>query len=125
MIKEKYGVEKLQLSKFSDGKAYTKSELLGKNFPEIDAALTDIFLTKDNITINYDKSSVFISRIISTLSAISEKEIKYRKKNADITVPKAKNKFIDIIIHNDFVYKIGLILFKKGSRARNFLKRHL
>ena len=125
IIKEKYGVEKLQLSKISDGKAYTKSELLGKNFAEIDNALTEIFLTKKDLTVNYDKSSLFISRIIHTLSTLSSKEIKYQKENADVTVPKPKNKLIDLIIHNDLVYRIGLILFKKGSKTRNFLKRHL
>ena len=49
----------------------------------------------------------------------------YKNKNADLEIPKAKNKPINLIIHNNLVYRIGMLLFKKGSKIRNFLKRHL
>jgi len=125
LIKETYGVDKLRLSKYSDGKVYTKSELLGKNFKEIDDALTKVFLSDSDVTVSYDKSSVFIKKILSAASILTEKQIIRKRKNADIVIPKAENKLIDSIIHNVVVYRIGILLFKKGSRSRNFLKRHL
>ena len=125
LIKETYGVEKLRVSKLSDGKAYSKAELLGENFTEIDNALTTVFLADKDVTVKYRKSSLFVSRIISTLSKLSNKKIIYKNKNADITIPKPKNKIINNLIHNVIVYKIGLILFKKGSKIRTFLKRRL
>lgn len=125
IIREAYGVKKLRLSRLSDGKVYIKSELLGKNFEEIDNALTAVFLSEKDLTVSYDKSSVFTKRILSTASELSEKEITYKKVDADIKIPKAKNKFIYLLIHNVIVYKIGMLLFKKGSKARNFLKKHL
>ena len=125
IIKEKYGIDKLRISKFSDGKVYSRAELLGVNFKDIDNALSEIYLSKSDVTVNYDTSSKCVSRIIDFLSDVTDKKITYRKKGAKITVPKAKNKLIDRIIHNIFVYRIGLVLFRKGSKTRNFLKRHL
>ena len=125
LTKDKYGIDKLRISKFSDGKVYSRAELLGVNFKDIDDALSEIYLSKSNVTVNYDTSSKCVSRIIDFLSDVTDKKITYRKKGAEITVPKAKNKLIDRIIHNIFVYRIGLVLFRKGSKTRNFLKRHL
>ena len=124
-MKKKYGIQKLRNSRFADGKVYTKSELLGENFAEIDRSLTSIFEQENDVTVNYDKSSVFVTRIIATYSKLLDKKIEYKKRGADISVPKARNKLINIIIHNIIIYKIGLLLFKKGSKMRNFLKRHL
>ena len=125
LIKETYGVEKLKLSKYSDGKVYTKSELLGENFDEIDSALAKLFFAKTDLTVKYNRSSVFVTGAIRTVTALTEKEIIYKNKNADLEIPKAKNKPINLIIHNNLVYRIGMLLFKKGSKIRNFLKRHL
>ena len=125
IIKEAYGVEKLRLSKLSDGKAYIKSELLGKNFDDIDAALTEVFLADYNVKARYDKSYVFLKQIISTSEKLSKKEISYENFCPDIEIPKPQNRLFDRLIHNVIVYEIGILLFKKGSRVRNFLKKHL
>jgi len=125
LIKEKYGIQELKTSKFADGKVYINSELLGENFTEIDNALTSVYMANTDITVNYDKSSTFVSRIIYTYSKLSDKKIEYKKENADISIPVPKNRITDKIVHSKIVYTIGLLLFKKGSRMRNFLKRHL
>ena len=124
-IKEKYAIEKLSLPRLSDSSEYSKSELLGDNFDEIDKALTRVFLSEGDITVSYKKSSLAAGRIIDTLRRVTDKNIEYKKKGADIEIPAPKVKIRDRIIHNAFVYRVGMILFKKGSRARNFLKRHL
>ncbi len=124
-IKEAYGVEKLSLSKYADGKAYIKSELLGKNFSDIDSALTEAFLKEGTVKVKYKKSCIFIRKNLSTAKRLSKKDIVYEKASPDIVIPKPKNKLIDSIIHNVIIYKIGILLFKKGSKMRNFLKKHL
>ena len=125
-IKESYSVNKLRLPVLSDSAAYSESELLGDNFDEIDEALTKVFLSKEeDITVSYKRSSLVIRRNIETIAKVSGKNIAYKKKGADMKIPAPKIKIRDRIIHNAFVYRVGMILFKKGSRARNFLKRHL
>ena len=125
LIKETYQVKKLELSRYSDGKVYTKSELLGENFPEIDSALTELFYKNTDVKAKYDRASVFLTKILSSAASLTDKKIEYEKKNFEIEIPKPKNKIINRIIHNSLVYRLGILLFKKGSRARNFLKRHL
>ena len=124
-IKEKYGVEKLSLSTLHDAKLYSKSELLGENFDDIDSALVSLFENDGNVTASYDRSSTYIPRIISSLSELYEKKIDYAKKNADVVIPKPKSRLTDSIIHNSFVYRVGMLLFPKGSKIRSFLKKHL
>jgi hypothetical protein len=124
-IKEVYGVEKLAMPKLADSESYLKSELLGDNFAEIDLALEKIFLSEGDLSVSYKKSSVFISRILETAEEISGKKITRKKRGADVTVPSPRVKIRDRVIHNFFVYKLGMLLFKKGSRIRKFLKSHL
>ena len=125
LIKKRYGTKKLRKATYGDVVVYSKSELLGDNFPKIDYDLSLLFKADSDITVSYDKSSIFTKKIVNTAKSISEYKISYKKKNADIIIPKAKNKLINKIIHNHIVYRIGIVLFPKGSKIRGFLKKRL
>jgi len=119
-IKDKYQVETLQASTKKDGELYRKNQLLGDNFLDIDKALRKIYFTRSNVTVIYDKSDLYVSRTMKYIERIKHDVVDTDRKT--LMVPKkiisAKNKFL----HNPFVYSVGMLLFKKGSRARAFLK---
>ncbi|MBO5357434.1 MAG: glycosyltransferase [Clostridia bacterium] len=119
-IKDKYQVEKLQTSTKKDGELYAKNQLLGDNFLDIDKALRKIYFTNSNVTVIYDKSDLYVSRTMKYIERIKHDITDTERKT--LMVPKkiisAKNKFL----HNHFVYSMGMLLFKKGSKMRAFLK---
>ncbi len=119
-IKDKYQVEKLQASTKKDGELYAKNQLLGDNFLDIDKALRKIYFTNSNVTVIYDKSDLYVSRTMKYIERIKHDITDTERKT--LMVPKkiisAKNKFL----HNHFVYSMGMLLFKKGSKMRAFLK---
>ena len=51
------------------------------------------------------------------------KKIKVSPEGRKLPTPRVK--LIDRIIMNNVVYSLGLIFFKKGSRIRAFLKKHI
>ncbi len=117
-VKEKYGVAKNRMPTYRDGAVYAKSELLGSNFDGIDKALAKIYFCGRDVTVSYERGSKCISRIIKDMPH----ETVYSK-HGEFSVPKRKISFRDKIIHNPAVYKAGMLLFKKGSRVRAFLKK--
>ncbi len=123
IIKEAYEVHSLEMPKAQDGEVYNTSELLGDNFADVDAALTELYYCEKPISIQYEKKCVYVSRTVKYASKVCGGII-YSKK-ASLTVPKRKIKLRDRIIHSPIIYRIGLLLFKKGSRLRSFLKKHL
>lgn len=124
-IKNIYDVEKLKISTFSDSWIYSQAMLLGDNFDDIDSALTSVFLCKKDVSVNYLKSSLYLSKIIETISKFSQNKISYQKKHADLIIPKPKSKSLDLIIHSAFISALGILLFPKGSKLRNILKKRL
>ena len=124
-IKEMYGVKKLKKATYRDGTIYAKSELLGDNFTDIDNALTSLFTANSDVTVSYKRASLFIRKTVSTAAALSQHKLSYKKRDADVMVPFPKNRLMNKIIHNRFIYKIGIVLFPKGSKIRGFLKKRL
>lgn len=118
-IRKKYGVQKNEMPTARDGAAYSSCELLGDNFSEIDRTLTDIYFCGKEASASYERSSKSISRIIRDMP----RRVSYARR-ADFYVPKRKIRLRDKLIHNPFVYKIGTLIFKKGSMTRAFLKKH-
>ena len=119
-IKDRYHVEELHTSTKKDGELYAKNQLLGDNFLEIDKCLRKIFFTNANVTVMYDKSDMYVAR---TMKYIERMKRDVKETDSKILfVPKriisAKNRFL----HNSLVYNTGLLLFKKGSKIRAFLK---
>ena len=124
LIKESYQVDKLEVSSFHDGSAYSKNKVIADNFEEIDAALLKLW-NNGNKTLAPYKAS----RYIKTSLAFTEAEQNVRidvSKNADVhVIPKESLSFKKQILYSPIVYRLGMILFKKGSRIRSFLKKHI
>ena len=121
IIKEAYGVSRLRLSLLKDSKIYIASELLGKNYDEIDLALTSLYEKKGN-AVRYGGRSYYQHRIVYSYSKLYDKDVTIGE---GIFIPKKKNRLIDVIVHNKYIYAIGCVLFKKGSKIRSFLKNRL
>ena len=122
-IQSVYGVQKLKKSIWRDSAVYYKVSLLPNNFEEIDSALRPLFGIQVPIEICYEKRNRYVACMVSALQH-SGKDIRFNK-HASYTVPKGNIRPTDKILHNDLVYAIGVLLFKKGSRLRALLKRIL
>lgn len=122
-IKEKYHVEKLSISTKKDGEIYQKTKLIADNFHEIDKALRKIYFTKGNVTVIYDESDVYVSRTMKYIERIKHDVTDSERKT--LMVPKAIISKRNKLIHNPLVRSVGLVLFKKGSKARAFLKKKI
>ena len=122
-IMKKYGVDKLQPSTKADTELYAKHQLLGENFLDIDKALRKIYFEDANVTVIYDKDDKYVERTMKYIERIKHDVTESNKKT--MMVPKRIISFKNRLLHNYFVYSMGLILFKKGSKARAFLKRKL
>ena len=120
LIKEKYRVGRLSLSTYSDGKCYSSTKLLGDNFPEIEAALIEAWQSEEPVRLIYSSKDSYAKRSAEFLISANKTDDNSGKA---VTVPKAKNSFINKLLHNAVIYKISLRLFKKGSRIRALLKK--
>lgn len=119
-IKEKYEVKKSRMPTYRDGEIYASGELLGSNFEDIDSALTEIYLCGRSATANYEIGASCITRIIKDMPY----PVHYARLG-EFYVPQRSIRLIDKVIYSRYIYKLGMILFKKGSKIRAFLKRHL
>ena len=118
-LKERYHTNTLRISTFKDTSAYSKNKILPYNFTDIDNALLSIFngksITRSDKNNNYDY-------VRKSLESIKEDTGELKLSASEAVIPKAKYSFKNRIIMNRFVYTIGLLLFKKGSKIREFLK---
>lgn len=122
-IKEKYGVRELSLSTVKDGAAYEKKVLLGDNFNEIDALLLAISERDTPARVKFPRRTPYIARTVEELRGYGTVT---ESKDAELVViPSFRIPFKKKLLYNAFLYRLGLIFFKKGSRARNFLKKFL
>jgi hypothetical protein len=119
-VKSKYGIRKIAPPTLEDGAAYSASELLGDNFPAIDDVLTEIYNTSRPVTVRFEKHSKCITRMLESMHYSAT-----YSRRGEFTIPSRDIRLRDKIIHHPIVYRIGMILFKKGSKLRNFLKKHL
>ena len=118
-IKEKYGVDKLKNPIKNDVSAYKKSELLGKNFQDIDLALTNLYY-EFHPKIVYEKKCKYISRIVKYIISVNTIN---KSNDNEIRIPKRNIPFRDKVIYNSVFYRLGLLFFKKDSKLRSFLKK--
>ncbi len=123
VIKERYGIEALRTSTFKDGSAYTKNRILPENLAEIDKALRQLFRDSDKPTdAFYQKSDDYTCRSIEHMCKHQGKIVAWSKE-AKTIIPRAQISFKTRFLHNHIVYSAGMILFKKGSKIRAFLKK--
>ena len=120
LIKKTYGVDKLCASKASDGSAYGKTRLIGSNIEEIDRALMLAF--KSGAAVDTDLEP-YAERVLAGMREIGGRVDLSDKER--VIIPKEEISLKRKIFHIPFVYKLGMLLFPKGSRIRAFLKRKL
>ena len=120
-VKEKYGIEKLSGYTLKDGACYRSNVLLGSNFEEVDRALLAVYNAPSPVRCRYSKRDTYTARAVSALKRL--RRITDEKSAPEISVPRFKITLRKRILHNALVYRIGAILFKKGSRLRAFLKK--
>lgn len=122
-IKEKYDVEKLSFSTVRDGSIYEHKKLLGDNFEEIDSLLLQIHDSDSKVRVRSLSKDRYI---IDSINYIKNKgKITEDSTAPIIVIPKFKISLRQKLIHNAFLYRLGLIFFKKGSKCREFLKKFI
>ncbi len=122
-IKKAYHVSKLNKPTAKDAAVYVKAELLGKNFCTIDKKIAELYTNGIPSKIIYEKKCRWLSRLIDGTKQTADSEAAL--KTNETVIPKRVNSLGDRLIHNPYLYKLGMFLFKKGSKARAFLKRCL
>ena len=123
-VKTRYNTDKLQASTLADGAAYSKNKLLADNFGEIDSALLAIWRDGKKL-VNPSKLDKYTRQSLEFTEAQQNVKITYTKEAEGRTVPKPIIPIKKRIIYNPTVYKLGMLIFKKGGRMRAFLKRKL
>jgi len=121
VIKEKYGVSRLRGTTLRDGAVYSSVALLGENFDEIDRTLMQICHSEQPVEVSVDGKQDYALRSIDSLVSMGY-EIKLLK-DGGLIIPREKIRIKNRIIMNPFVYKLGMLLFPKGSKIRAALKK--
>ena len=121
-IKESYHVETLKKSTFHDNSAYSKNKVLPVNILAIDSSLLSLWNSNTEEHICLCEANRYMKRSVRFMKK-QGKSIKVSPEGRKLPTPRVK--IIDRIIMNKFVYSLGLIFFKKGSRIRAFLKKHI
>ena len=122
LIEQAYGVAKPDLIKREDSPVYAKTELLGENFAYIDKMLTQYYFMQSPALIRCEKNCRWISRTVKT-AASANKDEKADFSPIELVIPKRVISLRDRLMHHPIVIKIGMKVFKKGSRIRAYLKK--
>ena len=122
-IKKKYRTDKLERSTASDGKFYRSTELLGVNFLDVEGALLSIYDSKVPVRCTYSKKDKYTHLAVSYLKELGK--ITCDPEAPLVEIPRFRIGIKKRIIHNPLVFRIGDTLFKKGSKARRFLKKFM
>ncbi|MBQ8689907.1 MAG: glycosyltransferase [Clostridia bacterium] len=122
LIKSTYGGTKLRTSTLKDSSSYKKNKVIPYNFDEIDAELLKIWHSDEHTAVSLKGADEYMRRTVQYFVE-SGKSVEISPDGARL--PRPRVKFINKIILNPFVYSLGLLLFKKGSRIRSFLKKHI
>ena len=123
LIMQTYGVDTLKKSTWHDSSVYYKAKLLPVNFEEIDFALRPLFEDGTPDLVRYDRADPYVKSAIERLHGLG-RDVRYSRR-ASYQIPRGVIRFRDRVIHNDLIYTLGVLLFKKGSKLRALLKRIL
>ena len=123
-ITERYGVAKLEKSTMKDGQAYSDNVILPSNFTDIDKSLREAYFTKWSFTADYDRSDKYVSSTIDYINNNTGKTVTYSK-TAAFKIPRGVKSFKNKFLHNYYIYTLGMLLFKKGSKTREALKKKI
>lgn len=122
LIEERYHTDKLEKSRFRDSSAYSNNRVLPHNFAELEEFILRLYRASEPICVDLRHSCDYVRKSATYLSLINA-NISFADNG--ITPPEARVKLKDKIVMNKFVYSLGLVLFKKGSKLRAFLKKHI
>ncbi len=123
-VKEKYNTDDLHTSTLHDGAAYSKNKLLPDNFEQIDSALLAIWRDGKKV-VKLNKPDKYTKQSLAFTESEQNVKITYAKNAEERIVPEPIIPIKKRIIYNPTVYKLGMLLFKKGGKVRAFLKRKL
>ena len=112
----------MKKSTFHDNSAYSKNKVLPVNILEIDEALIKLWNSDNEEHICLCEANKYMRRSVRFMKK-QGKKIKVSPEGRKLPTPHVK--LMDRIIMNKLVYSLGLIFFKKGSRIRAFLKKHI
>lgn len=108
------------------GKVYVKHKILPINLKEIDEQLKKISFSKKHLKVYANKNSYAYEMLKKAKNLLNKPYILTKiKKEASIVMPKEIYSLKQKILHNSFVYRIGMKLFPKGSKIRQKLKSKL
>ena len=121
LIKQAYCVSELRTSTLRDGAVYTRAELLGSNFADIDSRLLFAARSEELVYVDPRKISDYA---LMTLEFIKKHGGRVEfSKGGRFDIPSPRVKFKHKLVHNYLLYSIGIVLFPKGSRIRAVLKK--
>jgi glycosyltransferase involved in cell wall biosynthesis len=120
LIKESYGVEVLRRATLSDGKLYAKNRVLGENLSEIDGLL--LRLWREGGEAMYNEKDGYVA---ATVDFVEKMRPSNPNGGQKIVIPRQRVSFKLKLLHNYFVYTLGMILFPKGSKIRAALKKRI
>ena len=122
-IKEIYGVASLRRSTARDGSGYAKNRLIGSNIEEIDGVLLSVYRGELSRTVSTAALDLYARRVLENMrDTLGRVEL---LPDGKTIIPREYVNLKSKILHNKIVYKLGMLLFPKGSRIRAFLKRRL
>lgn len=126
LIKEKYRLPKVSAHFSGASRFYDKQRVLPLNIAEVDLAIKKVYYSNKYLKI-YAKSRSYFYHQSRTIIELFNKKAMFvkRKKYATMIAPKEKVSLKQRIVHNVFVYRVGMALFPKGSKIRKFLKSKL
>lgn len=123
VLKEEYGLQKVSAFVSADSKIYAHHKLLPDNLAEIDEELQKVYYSNKYVKV-YAKKGGYAFLTLLTFKRMLSKRLDFvkKKKNANFVVSKEKYSFKNRFLHNYLIYRLGMMLFPKGSKTRNKLK---
>ena len=121
LIKECYRLSKLKMHFKKDSFYYDSQKVLPLNIPELDDFLLKCLKLPNGSSISIKKG--YVSKQLNSFNKVFQKDFVFKNTaHADAVAPKEYYSFKQQLIHNVLVFRIGMILFPKGSKIRKKLK---
>lgn len=126
MILEKYKSCKLKGMPSDHDKAYLKQRILPVNIDVIDTQLKKVYYSNKHLKV-FAKKKSYAFEVLNKMKYLFKKrfDIVSNKYQSSFVFEKEKISIKQKILHNIFVYKLGMLMFPKGSKIRKILKSKL
>ncbi|MBQ9132591.1 MAG: glycosyltransferase family 2 protein [Clostridia bacterium] len=123
MISQCYGVPRLRPSRYRDGSVYASNWLLPKNYTEIDRALLALWHSTEPHTVSLRGCTKDTQLLLFRLMADGAPILPHDRNG--LRLPRPVIRWRDRLVMHPLVYRMGLLLFPKGSRLRAILKKRI